>query len=196
MNSEKVLERPKTPLKTLRKYANPEELQGLTDLLKKYNYKKNDQNNEKLPPILYKNSPKGCKSPINGKNEFTASKNGQTNINNNPMFKINFYLNEKKMKDLIKNTNRSDSPEIMRNQIFINSSKMALQNSFEINKYNEKNQLKNEKIQIKNIGLNKFYHQLNINQGFLFLHILPLKFLYKRSIKISKFNWSEKNSNA
>lgn len=131
--SDKLPERPKTPAKRLRKYVKPEELQSLNELLIHLN-----QNKQPKPfflPSIAKSPQK--KSPVPFNNE------DHENPKNSLLVKINFYLNGKIKENektqanlnlgmspnrqlLFKGGSRSKSPEVLRNQVFINSSKNAL----------------------------------------------------------------------
>lgn len=136
--SDKYAERPKTPLKRLRKY--PEEIKAINEILNNFS-KKNEIVNEKknnfsfFPKI---NMPQ--KSPEENKNDSKTTNNIKNNIN----VRINFFVNgQNKEKEKIPNEfqnivdkkpkanglfYRSKSPESERNKIFLNSSKNALQN--------------------------------------------------------------------
>ena len=129
--SDKLPERPKTPAKRLRKYVKPEELQSLNELLIHLN-----QNKQPKPfflPSITKSPPKKTPTPSNNEDH--------KNPKNSLMVKINFYLNgkikenEQKQENLTMSPNRqllfkggsrSKSPEVLRNQVFINSSKNTL----------------------------------------------------------------------
>ena len=129
--SDKLPERPKTPAKRLRKYVKPEELQSLNELLIHLN--QNKQTKPVFLPSITKSPPKKTPSPIYNEDS--------ENPKNSLMVKINFYLNGK-IKDneqkqgnlamspnrqlLFKGGSRSKSPEVLRNQVFINSSKNTL----------------------------------------------------------------------
>lgn len=129
--SEKIGERPGTPSKRLRKYPKAEEFNAINNILNNINKKKVQKNDFFLPKIMNlppKNSETGGNS-----NELKNISNYKNNFN----VKINFFLNDgNKEKEKARNefqyTNayvyRSKSPETVRNQIFINSSKNALQN--------------------------------------------------------------------
>lgn len=129
--SDKLPERPKTPAKRLRKYVKPEELQSLNELLIHLN--QNKQAKPLFLPSIAKSPPKKTPTPLNNED--------RENPKNSLMVKINFYLNGK-IKDneqkqgnlatspnrqlLFKGGSRSKSPEVLRNQVFINSSKNTL----------------------------------------------------------------------
>lgn len=136
-DSDKILERPKTPLKRLRKY--PEEIKAINEILNNFS-KINEVNNEKknnFPFFPKINMPQ--RSPVDNKNDSKSINNIKNNIN----VRINFFMNgQNKEKDKITNEfqnadkkhkpnglfYRSKSPESERSKIFINSSKNALQN--------------------------------------------------------------------
>ena len=90
MPSEKLPERPHTPVKRLRNYIKCNELQGLNSILKQINQKKQPL---QLPDINKCNQLH--RSPI-GKRAMNEENTKGNTTNNNLMVKINVYLNGKK----------------------------------------------------------------------------------------------------
>ena len=181
--SDKLPERPKTPAKRLRKYVKPEELQSLNELLMHLN--KNKQAKPLFLPSITKSPPKKTITPSN---------NGDAeNSKNSLMVKINFYLNGKIKENeqnkgnlamnpnkqlLFKGGSRSKSPEILRNQVFINSSKNTLlkmnDNSLKFNEGDWQISMKVDQKKEASSPTQRFYNNTNIYQGLSFDFFLSL----------------------